>query len=61
MNHDLNHMSTPSKQYNINPKTIEKRALRAQDPMGQGMSSRVRKAVRPEIQKGIREGYIPSE
>ncbi len=61
MNHDLDNMSTPSKQYNINPSTIEKRAMRAQDPMGVQTSSRVRKSVRPEIQRLIQEGVIPSD
>ena len=61
MNHDLDNMSTPSKQYNINPSTIEKRAMRSQDPMGMQTSSRVRKSVRPEIQRLIQEGVIPSD
>ena len=59
-NHDLNNMATPSKQYNINLKTIEKRAERTQDAMGQNLSSRIRKNIRPELQQKMRDGAIPT-
>ena len=35
--------------------------MRSQDPMGMQTSSRVRKSVRPEIQRLIQEGVIPSD
>ena len=56
-NHDLANQAYPSRQYNINPKTPLNRAIRA--VYGQGTGPRVRKAVRPEILRGVQQGSIP--
>jgi len=58
MKHDMDNMATPSKQYNINIESVYKRALRAHDAMGLTTGPRVRKSVRPEIQRRIMEGAI---
>jgi len=58
LKHDMDNMATPSKQYNINIESVYKRALRAHEAMGLITGPRVRKAVRPEIQRRIMEGAI---
>ena len=60
LKHDMDNMATPSKQYNINIESVYKRALRAHEAMGLITGPRVRKAVRPEIQRRIMEGSIPA-
>jgi hypothetical protein len=60
LKHDMDNMATPSKQYNINIESVYKRALRAHEAMGLITGPRVRKAVRPEIQRRIMEGAIPA-
>ncbi len=61
MQHDIDNAATPSKQYNINLKSIYKRALRAHDALSLTTGPRVRKSVRPEIQRYIMEGAVASE
>ena len=56
--HDLRNQSNPSKKYNINFSTINKRALRSLGLTEQA-GPRVRKDVRREIDEGRRRGYIP--
>ena len=57
--HDLRNQSNPSRKYNINFSTINKRALRSLGLTEQA-GPRVRKDVRREIDEGRRRGYIPS-
>ena len=56
--HDLRNQSNPSKKYNINFSTINKRALRSLGLTEQA-GPRVRRDVRREIDEGRRRGYIP--
>jgi hypothetical protein len=58
LRHDMDNMATPSKQYNINIESVYKRALRAHEAMGLITGPRVRKAVRPELQRRIMEGAV---
>jgi len=60
-NHDLSNMSNPSRQYNINIDTVQKRASKYLNSMGMETSTRVRKSIRPQIQRLIQEGVIPSD
>lgn len=59
MQHDLDNMSDPSRQYRINVDTVFDRAMRALSAMGMDTGPRVSRDVRSVIQKGIMEGYIP--
>jgi len=61
MQHDIDNAATPSKQYNLNLKSIYKRALRAHDALSLTTGPRVRKSVRPEIQRHVLEGAVASE
>lgn len=56
--HDLRNQSNPSKKYNINFSTLNKRALRSLG-LSEQSGPRVRKDVRREIDMGRRRGYIP--
>ena len=58
LRHDMDNMATPSKQYNININSVLKRAQRAHDAMSLVTGPRVRKKVRPEIQRHIMEGAV---
>ena len=59
MQHDLDNMSDPSRQYRINVDTVFDRAMRSLSAMGMDTGPRVSKDVRSVIQKGIMEGSIP--
>ena len=61
MQHDIDNAATPSKQYNLNLKSIYKRALRAHDALSLTTGPRVRRSVRPEIQRHVLEGAVASE
>jgi hypothetical protein len=58
MAHDLDEMGNPSKQYNVNPESVQKRATRAHEAMTMAMGPRVRKKIRPHLQDLIRRGAV---
>ena len=59
MQHDMDNLSDPTKQYRINMDSVFNRAERALNSMGFDTGPRVSKAVRPKITEGILKGYIP--
>ena len=53
LQHDIDNISEPSRQYRINPDTITKRALRMFPDPFMNIGPRVPKAIRPELIEGM--------